>query len=73
MSDILEIIKIYGDSSCAEVYNVLYMNGKTSKSESDTISSIIYKMVAEGILQVHETKKGPKGGKIYTLGKKTSN
>lgn len=68
-SDILEIIKIYGDSSCAEICNVLRMKNVTA--DSDTVSSIIYKMVAEKVLAIHEAKKASRGGKVYTLGQKS--
>ncbi len=70
-SDILEVIRLFGSASCAETTNALNLRGKRIESVgSDTVSSILSQMVKENILKIHETARGPKGGKIYILGQK---
>lgn len=67
-SDILELIKVIGPASCAQICDAFNLKGLATRS--DSISSILSQMVRENILEVDKEKKGPRGGTVYRFGQK---
>lgn len=52
---------------CKRIIEDEKLEGNTARYLSGSISSILRKLVAEGVLEYAEDLKGPKGGHVYQL------
>jgi len=64
---ILALLEERHEITCAQIVKILHLLGRGTSYLTGSITSLLTRMVKDKQIKIHPTKKGPRGGKIYTL------